>query len=329
MAWKSWTEVIPRKNPTKIKVKYDNKIYKAQHHIRSLWQSPISHFGKGCVSILHGSSWISFRKMTKVSENWTHSEFTDLDELMAFSGEFLSKCTTPWEPRMNLYLKERSGLAEIFQANIKHWLLTPSILSSLPPAQAHGWSKTNNIKPCRCKSWTSVILTAKLPLTQIHSKTLKIQHIPHHFPCLLLQICNLCLSKARLFHLCPGFQRPCYHSVEDRRRWLSVVGKTWKNYHYKWLPSSSPRGCLVALSQWLLNVPPAHQCSFLDLFIEKTTRSIFKSSMVFEQGIEMASNGISMSTTPSSVEFRHISSPFARALLLSTGDAELLLPPQA
>ena len=40
-------------------------------------------------------------------------------------------------------------------------------------------------------------------------------------------------------------------------------------------------------------------------------------------------NGINMSTTPSSVEFRHISSPFARALLLSPGDAELLLPPQA
>ena len=153
-------------------------------------------------------------------------------------------------------------------------------LSSLPPAQAHGWSKTNNIKPCTCKSWISVILTAKLPLTQICQ-------IPHHFPCLLFQICNLCLSKAR--HLCPGFQCPCYHSVEDPRRWQSVVGKTWKNYHYKWLPSSSPRGCLVALSQWLLNVPPAHQCSFLDLFIEKTTRSIFKSSMVFEQGISMAS----------------------------------------
>ena len=59
-------------------------------------------------------------------------------------------------------------------------------------------------------------------------------------------------------------------------------------------------------------------------------RSIFKSPMVFEQGIDMASNGISMSATPSSLEFGHIchiSSPFARALLLSPGDVELLFPP--
>ena len=42
---------------------------------------------------------------------------------------------------------------------------------------------------------------------------------------LLLQIRDLCLSKVRLFHLCPGFQHPCYHPVEARRCWLSV-GKT-------------------------------------------------------------------------------------------------------
>ena len=68
---RSWTEVIPSKNPTKIKVKYDIKISKAQHHIRSLWQSAISliisHFRKGCVSILDGSSWISFSEITKLS----------------------------------------------------------------------------------------------------------------------------------------------------------------------------------------------------------------------------------------------------------------------
>ena len=65
----------------------------------------------------------------------------------------------------------------------------PSLPRSPPncsPAKAHGWSQK------LCKSWTSVILTAKFPLTQIHSKTLKIQQIPHHFPCLFLQIRYLC-----------------------------------------------------------------------------------------------------------------------------------------
>ena len=88
----------------------------------------------------------------------------------------------------------------------------PSLPQSPPkfsPAKEHGWSKTKNISDknstiCRCNSWNSAIPTAKLPLTQIHSKTLKIQHIPHHFPCLLLQIRDLCLSKDRLFHLCQG-----------------------------------------------------------------------------------------------------------------------------
>ncbi len=116
----------------------------------------------------------------------------------------------------------------------------PQSPPNLSPAKAHSWSKTKNISDknetmqVQESDW-KVIPTAKLPPTQTHSKTLKMQHIPHHFPCLLLQICNLCLSRARLFHLCP-FQGPCC-SIEAWRCWL-------------WLPSSSsPRGCLVALSR--------------------------------------------------------------------------------
>ena len=153
------------------------------------------------------------------------------------------------------------------------------------PSDALSSQHLTKIKLCRCNSRNLAIPTAKLPLTQIHSKTLKIlvQHIPHHFPCLLLQIGNLCLSKdRRLFHLCPGFQHPCYHSVEARRCWLSV-GKT-----------TITSGCL--LLQVLVHVLQLSHCSiqihlhinfhFQIFSLRRPMRSIFKSSMVLNRAFQ-------------------------------------------
>ncbi len=65
---------------------------------------------------------------SKLTWTWTIHKFhiTSLAKPWLFHV-YVSGRENQWEPRMNLYLKGRSGIAEIFEANIKSWLVTASI----------------------------------------------------------------------------------------------------------------------------------------------------------------------------------------------------------
>ena len=259
------------------------------------WTLPaVSSWLRRPLSIWRPSDALSSHLSTR--SNGISGELGWLKSMARFTPPLSSHKKATLEVLTSLWLSLRFSVSAVFAT------VSPKPFTC---AKEHGWSKTKNISD---KNQT--IQVQESDFSDTNCQTPSIQR--HWSSNIFLTIFPACCFKSAISASAELAFSTCAQDSKvhvTTRSKLGGVGCLWlEKKQCKWLPSSSsPRGCLVALSRLCPNVPPADQCSF-PIYLQ-----------IFYGFWKRHFNGINMSATPSSVELRWITSHRSRQLTFCAG----------